>query len=174
MKYTYFFAFDEPIFYSKNIKCAFHIDKIEKYEGYFFIIEEDLKMILYYAFINLNELLELASKVSCKNRTLNTLKLPEFIKKYHELFVKKVVIKDQEYIIKTINKMQKDNISKVKNTCLSADGFSVELKLNKSDKVFLAFDVNDDTRYFYIIDFINYLLDDAKINTKYRLQKIEK
>ena len=171
MENDFYFDYFEPRFISKNIKCAFHIDRIEKDEGYFFIIEEDGKLILYYALINLNELLKLASKVNYKTRTLNTLELPEFIKKYHELFVKKVVIKDQDYISKTINKMQKDNIWKVKNDCLGADGFSVELKLNKSDKVFFTFDVNDDIRYFYVLDFINYILDEAGINLTYRIQK---
>lgn len=176
MENDYFLAFDEPDLLDKDIKCAFYISNIRRKRGFFFIIEEDNKLILYYTLVKISDYINLATKYCAKDDDMvleNIIKIPAFRDEYNRAYLKTKEIDNQAYVKETINRMSKDNIYNAKNGVLGLDGFSVELKLNKSDDVFYAWCTANDKNYYYVIDFINYILDEANIIPNYRFEKSE-
>ena len=172
----YFLAFDEPDLLDRDIKCAFCISNIERKRGFFFIIEEDNKLILYYMLVKISDYINLAAKYCKKDDDMvleNIITLPAFRNEYNRTYLKTKEIDNQAYVKETINRMSKDNICNAKNDVLGLDGFSVELKLNKLDDVFYAWRTSNDKKYYYVIDFINYILDEASIAVDYRFEKFE-
>ena len=75
--------------------------------------------------------------------------------------------------MKTIEKMSKDNIYNANNQIQGLDGFSVELKLDQVEESFYAWCYADDKKYFYVLDFINSILDELTVNDEYRFEKVE-
>ena len=178
MKKDYYFSFDEPILFNKNVICAFYISYIERKRGFFFIVDENNQFALYYSMFNSSEMVTFVKEykdsmnLGKKVTIMDIVEKPDFSQKFNEKYLKYKVLDNQKYIIKTINKMLKDNIYSANNQSLGLDGFSVVLKLNKGVGNFYAWCMADDKKYFYVIDFINSILDEIKITEKYRFEKL--
>ena len=183
MKTKYYFSDDvfmhEPVLYNKKILCAFHTSGIERKYGYFYIIDENNQLVLYYTLTTGEEIIQFIkdydNSIGIPKGTSfrDIFEIPDFKEKYTNNFLQKRKLDNQEYIRNTINKMEKDNIYDAKNEIQGLDGFSIELKLNKEDKSFYSWCYSDDKKYFYILDFVNSILDELNINERYRFKKVE-
>lgn len=180
MQTKYYFSIEEPILNNKKVICAFHISGIDKKDGYFFIVDENNQLVLYYIMFNGLELLNFIKDYTIDNDIQNEIKffqffeIDDFKEKYTDYFLKNKVLDDQKYIMLSINKMKKDNIYNANNQILGLDGFSVKLKLEKEDKGFYSYCYANDKKYFYIIDFVNSILDELNVPKKYRFEKVDK
>ena len=94
MNKEYYFSFDEPNLYDKKIICAFHISNIERKRGFFFIVNENDQLILYYSMISSSDLVkfvkEYGNKMNLNKKStfmeiFNTL---DFKKTYNNRFLK--------------------------------------------------------------------------------------
>ena len=175
MNDNYFFAIDEPYLLNKNIICAFHISNIKSKRCFFFIEEKNKNLVLYYMLIKPSEFIDIAKKYRKSNSSniIDIVKSKKFIDEYNKLYLKRKNLKNQEYIKKTIDKMSNDRIYNAKNDMHGLDGFSVELKLNKNDNPYYSWCNANDEKYFYVLDFINYILDEIAIDKNYRFRKCE-
>lgn len=173
----YYFCLDEPIKIDGKVLCAFHISNIKRNRAFFFIVERKRKIYLLYSLIDSKMFYNLLLKFR-KNET-DTIEgiienNPIYIREYNKLFLKEIEIKDKEkdYVIETINKMNKDNIYNACNETQGLDGFSLELKLSKEDELcFYSWAFMTDYRYYYIGDFVNKILDMTEIDGRYRFKK---
>lgn len=178
MNKEYYFSFDEPNLSDKKIICAFHISNIERKRCFFFIVDENDKLILYYSMISSFNLVKYVREYSNKmnldeNMTfVDVMETNDFKKEYSKKYLHKKLFDNQNYIYKTIERMKKDKVYKANNQIHGLDGFSVELKLNREDECFYTSCYADDKKYFYVVDFINAILDELNINKEYRLEKI--
>jgi len=179
MQNDYYFNFDEPILYNKNIICAFHICDIERKRGFYFIVKEKNLLTLYYTMIRSSELMKFVREyienmnLDKKLNFFDVFKIPDFKLKFNDKYLQKKVLDNQNYIMETIDKMSKGKIYNANNKIQGLDGFSVELKLDKATKNFYAWCSFDDKKYFYILDFVNSILDELEVNSKYRFEKVE-
>lgn len=177
MPKDYYFSFEEPILTDKEIVCAFYISNIERKRSFFFIVNENNKLILYYSMISGSDIIKQAKEYVSKNKLekettiKDILETSDFKKEYINKNLQRKILDNQNYIKNTIDKMTKGNIQNAKNNIQGLDGFSVELKLNKEDKPYYAWCTADDTKYFYVLDFINSILDELDINKEYRFKK---
>lgn len=174
----YYFSFDEPIIYSKKIVCTFYVSNIEGKKAYFFITNENNQVSLYYSMMNssvlINFVREYMIRVNLDRDTTFTdiFEIPDFKKEYNKMFLKCKILNDQNYIIETIERMSKDNIYNANNKIQGLDGFSIQLKLDKESEYFYSWCIADDKKYFYVLDFINYILSEVGIDEKYRIKKV--
>lgn len=175
----YYFSFDEQILYNKKIICAFYISNIERKRGFFFIVNENDQLILYYSIISSSELVkfvrEYGNKMNLDKKMtfFDIFEIPNFKKEYKDVYLQSKILDKPNYILKTIERMSKDNIYNANNQIQGLDGFSVELKLDKVEERFYAWCSADDKKYFYVLDFTNSILDELAINDEYRFEKIE-
>ena len=179
MERKYYFEFEEPYLKDKNIICAFNINYIEKKRCYFFIAEENDKIVVYYLQIKSSDMIKFIQEYS-RNVSLDkniciddTFKIPDFIEKYNNKYLQCKMLNNPSCIKTLINKMAEDDIYKAKNNQLGLDGYSVKLKLDNKEKYFYSWVYADDKKYFYVIDFINSILDELEINDEYRFRKNE-
>ncbi len=171
---NYFFGFDTPNLLNKNIRCSFYISNIESKRCFFFIIEENGKLVLYYLFIKPIEFIKLAKKYHTEGSCITLEEIAnkqEFQEEYCSTYLRTMEFASQDYVRKTIDKMVVDNIGSAKNDISGLDGFSVELKLNQNDDIFYSWCIANDRRYFYVLDFVNYILDTVGVNKDYRFIK---
>lgn len=176
MNENYYFSPDEPTFKNKEIICSFYISNIEEKKCKFFIISENQQFHLYYTMIKDSELIKFI-KNNVDEINLNKITLTEIFsikslkKRFNDNFLQHKILNNQKYVKKTLEKILKDNIYNANNHIQGLDGFSVELKLKRNEKFFYAWCIADDKRYYYIIDFINSILDELKIDKRFRFQK---
>lgn len=178
MNKEYYFSFDEPVLANKKIICAFYISNIERKRGFFFIVNENDNLTLYYSMIGSFELVKCVREYSDKMGLdkkmtfVDIVEMNDFKREYNKKYLYKKILDNQNYISKTIEKMKKDNIYKANNQIHGLDGFSVELKLGKENECFYAWCSADDKKYFYVLDFINSVLDELDVNKEYRVEKV--
>lgn len=142
MNKEYYFSFEEPVLTNKNIICAFYISNIERKRGFYFIVNENNNLTLYYSMIGSFELVKCVREYSDKMDLdkkmtfVDVVETDDFKIEYNKKYLYKKILDNQKYISKTIEKMKKDNIYKANNQIHGLDGFSVELKLEKKKNVF--------------------------------------
>lgn len=179
MEKDYYFSFDEPILYDKKIICTFHISNIERKRGYFFLVNEENQFNLYYTIVSDSDLVKIVKEYANKFNLDKKIKffdifvMDDFKKVYNVKFLRHKTLNNQQYVGSVLEKMSKDNIYMANNNIQGLDGFSVELKLNKGENCFYAWCSADDKKYFYVLDFVNLILDELKINKEYRFEKVE-
>lgn len=178
MKEEYYFSFDEPTLYNKEIICAFFISNIERKRGFFFIVIENDKLMLYYSLVSNFDLVKFVREyknkmnLNKKKKFTDVINITDLKKEYNNKYLKCKEFNNPSYIKKIINKMSKDNIYNANNQIQGFDGFSVKLKLDKQEKYFYSWCFSDDKKYFYVIDFVNSILDELKIKKEYRFEKM--
>jgi len=175
----YYFGFDEPPRIKGEVLCAFYISNIRKNRCFFYVVQENKKLKLMYSMITGNGFINLV-KETIPEKLLKKEKLSnmnfqyrdKYIEAYNAKYLNELELSNEEYIIDTISKMKQDNIYQANNNVLGLDGFSIELKFDKSNNFFYSYCNSNDKRFFYVIDFINYLLDIANIDKDYRFNKL--
>jgi hypothetical protein len=178
---NFYFCCDEPDISNDNILCGFHISNIKKKRAFFFIVEKSDKLFLKYSLISSKEFVSLLQSCVSKMNDGDYFKSIDVIvqnNEYKELYSKKYTklkeIINKEHVKRFIGKFKNEDFTKVNNTILGLDGFSVELKLTKNVNLFHSWCCSNDEKHFYILDFVNEILDFCNIEKKYRFSKIKK
>ena len=175
----YYFSFEEPVLFDKKIVCAFYIDEIENKRGFFFIVEENNQYSLYYSIISSSELLNIVKEYEKTLHIDENISFTEIIesndfrKYFNEKYLGYKILNNNSYISNIFERMNKDDIYNSNNKSYGLDGFSVELKINKGKDYFYSWCISKEKEYFYILDFINFILDEISINKKYRFEKVD-
>ena len=166
----YYFSFEEPRLYDKDIKLAFCIDSVNKSNIFFFIVLENKRYVGYYSIIKSSEFIDFIRGFE-KNSIEELFSSRVFISKYNDKFLKEISFSDQDYISKFIESINKDDVYNSEHYSCGLDGFSIQLKKGKTDKYFYSWCSNSSEKYFYILDFVNSILDEIGIDRKYRFIK---
>lgn len=169
----YFDEVDEPLLNNENIICAMFITRINK-QDLFCYITNDEEMKIKYLIASSKDFIDVYSKFSNTFNNINEIVvLDGFQKDFKGKLLKQVNLNNSEQM-KILKEIEKIKLSEYENAhnMGGLDGFGVHLKLQKGNKEFYSWMYSTDEKYFFIIDFVNQVLELINIDQKYRFKKV--